>query len=354
MRSRKQGRKQGLEFWKMSFEPETTVKIVTCDMHTAGEPLRIVVSGFPSLEGSSLLEKREFARLHKDSFRQLLMNEPRGHKDMYGALLMKNSENEIEVLFIHNEGYSSMCGHAVLALGQYVIDAGLVPPTSPETEVILNCPCGPVKTYVEYSNNKCGKVRFHSVPAFVYKIGVKILVPSLGQIEVDISYGGAFYVIVKDETISVNLKTSSLNKMIEIAALVTGAVKEQMPPIHPVSKELSFLYGTIITDGKDSYLDGASTNLCVFADRQVDRSPTGSGVTARMALQCQKGTMKLQQEKEFRSIIGTSFRGKIVEEVKFHGYDAVVVEVSGKAYYTGSHTFYLEPDDPLAKGFQLS
>lgn len=159
-----------------SFIPKHVVSIQTHDMHTAGEPLRIIKSGFPSLEGDSVLEKIQHMKKQYDRYRKLIINEPRGHKDMYGVILMKKEshENSFDVIFIHNEGYSSMCGHAVIALGRYVLDTGLVKCSAPEVEVIFYCPCGPVKTFVKYDGNQVCGVRFHSVPAFVFKLGNRI------------------------------------------------------------------------------------------------------------------------------------------------------------------------------------
>ncbi|GIY53242.1 trans-L-3-hydroxyproline dehydratase [Caerostris extrusa] len=332
---------------------EFMVNITTHDMHTGGEPLRIIKSGLPELQGSTILEKRTYAIKHLDHFRKFLMNEPRGHKDMYGAILFKENPNEFGVLFMHNEGYSSMCGHAIIALGRYVIDFKLVEPVSPETEVIFNCPCGAVKAFVEYNNQLSGRVHFESVPAFVYKLDFEIDVPRIGSVSVDISYGGAFYAFITDKQVSLDLQTSSLSEIVETAGKITEAVKSNLKMEHPESKELSFLYGTIITDGKDKFSDGPSTNICIFADNQIDRSPTGSGVTARIALQWTKGQMQLNEEKEFISLIGSRFTGAGVRETFVGKYPAVVVRVSGMAYHTGDHTFYLENRDALKEGFQL-
>ncbi|GBM03236.1 Trans-L-3-hydroxyproline dehydratase [Araneus ventricosus] len=333
--------------------PKHVLKVTTHDMHTGGEPLRIITSGLPDLKGSTILEKREYARQYLDHYRKLLMNEPRGHKDMYGAILFQEKPNVFGVLFLHNEGYSSMCGHGVIALGRYVVDYGLVKPVAPETEITFNCPCGPVQTYVEYNNHSSGPVHFESVPAFVYKLGAEIFVPKIGKLLVDVAYGGAFYVIISDKEVSLDLKSTPLAEIIDVAGRITEAVKKQLPIVHPEKEELSFLYGTIITDGKDKFADGASTNICVFADKEVDRSPTGSGVTARMALQWKKSFMQRNEEKEFKSIIGTTFTGRVIDETTVGNFPAVIVEVSGMAYHTGDHTFYLECHDELKEGFQL-
>ena len=150
------------------------LKITTTEMHTGGEPLRIVEAGFPAIKGTTILDKRKYIRENLDHIRKFIIFEPRGHFDMYGVVFVEPdiSEADIGTIFIHNEGYSTMCGHAIIALGRYAIDHGIVKtPVSPETEVVFQCPCGRVEAFVEYNNGKTGNVRFHSVPAFVFALG---------------------------------------------------------------------------------------------------------------------------------------------------------------------------------------
>ncbi|XP_041346825.1 trans-L-3-hydroxyproline dehydratase-like isoform X1 [Gigantopelta aegis] len=248
------------------------VTIRTTEMHTSGEPVRIIDSGFPQPNGSTLLEKRNYIRQHLDSYRKFIMFEPRGHYDMYGALLVKPeiAEADIGVIFMHNEGYSTMCGHAVIALGRYAVDKGLVAArTCPETKVAIQCPCGLVQVFVQFDGNKTGSVRFHSVPAFVFKTDVAVGVEGFGEVKVDISYGGAFYAFVAAEKLGLNLETACIRDVVDAADAVTAAVKSQVEISHPASSELAFLYGTIVTDGRDDFSEDATTNVCVFADRQV-------------------------------------------------------------------------------------
>ncbi|KAI5619789.1 trans-3-hydroxy-L-proline dehydratase [Silurus asotus] len=327
------------------------------DMHTGGEPLRIIISGYPTVQGDTVLAKRRYVRDHLDHLRKLLMFEPRGHYDMYGALLVESEipEADLGVLFMHNEGYSTMCGHAVIALGRFAIDYGLVKtPTSPETQINIHCPCGLVKAFVEYSNGKTGAVKFHSVPAFAFVTDVKITVPGYGEITVDISYGGALYAFVNAEIFGLDVNKSQTRDLVDAATAVTNAVKAQVKLYHPVSEDLAFLYGTILTDGKDDFSDEPTANVCVFADAQVDRSPTGSGVTARIALQYHKGLIGLHKTRSFKSgTTGTIFTGKAIQETKCGEFSAVVVEVAGHAYYSGITSFTLENEDTLKNGFLL-
>ncbi|XP_004083807.1 trans-3-hydroxy-L-proline dehydratase [Oryzias latipes] len=327
------------------------------DMHTGGEPLRIIVSGYPEVKGDTILSKRRYAREHLDHLRRALMFEPRGHADMYGALIVDSEtpKADLAVLFMHNEGYSTMCGHAVIALGRFAVDYKLVKePQTPETQVNILCPCGLVQAFVEYSDGKTGRVRFLSVPAFVFAEDVPVEVEGFGELTVDISYGGAFYAFIDAQRFGLDVTKSRTRDLVDAATAVTKAVKSQVKLYHPCSEDLAFLYGTILTDGKEEYSPEPTANMCVFAEAQVDRSPTGSGVTARVALQYHKGLIQMNQTRTFQSgATGSQFTGKAVQEVECGDFKAVVVEVSGRAFYTGVSRFVQETEDQLTTGFLL-
>ncbi|XP_071971894.1 trans-3-hydroxy-L-proline dehydratase [Engystomops pustulosus] len=341
---------------KFRLPPNDGPVLSVVDMHTGGEPLRIVLSGAPVPSGSTLLEKRRWVRENMDWVRRVLMLEPRGHQDMYGALLVPSEEAEAQlgVLFMHNAGYSTMCGHAVIALGRFALDYGLVDPQGPETPINIHCPCGIVRAYASYSGGRSGQVRFHSVPAFTLCTDVPVDVPGYGKVVVDVAYGGAFYAFVSAERFGLDVCSSRTRDLVDVAGAVSDAVKAQVKINHPDSEDLAFLYGTILTDGRDAYSEEPTANICVFADSQVDRSPTGSGVTARIALQYHKGLIQLEQTRTFKSGATKSlFTGKAVKETVCGDYKAVIVEVSGQAHYTGTASFTLESDDPLKDGFLL-
>ncbi|WP_293948634.1 proline racemase family protein [Sneathiella sp.] len=329
--------------------------IQTVEMHTGGEPLRIVTDGIPVPEGRTLLDKRAYLRDHADQYRKFLMFEPRGHKDMYGALLVPpdHPEADIAVIFMHNEGYSTMCGHAIIALGRYVLDYGLKVKETDETPVNIQCPCGLVRAVVETKEGVTGAVRFESVPAFAYKLGQFVETREYGPVEIDIGYGGAFYAVLEAATIGLDVRNSPARDLTAAGAAISEAVKAQIPISHPEEADLGFLYGTILTDGKTGRDGNSSANICIFADQQVDRSPTGSGVTARMALMAARGEMAAGETAIFESITGTRFNGKILRETKVGPHAAVTVEVTGHAYYSGTAEFTYEDGDPLAGGFLL-
>ncbi|KKJ76340.1 proline racemase [Kiloniella litopenaei] len=331
------------------------VRINTIEMHTGGEPLRIITSGYPEIKGNSILEKRRFVRDNLDNLRQLLMFEPRGHYDMYGALLVEpcHPEADLGVLFLHNEGYSTMCGHAVIALGRYAVDQGIVKAVEPTTTVKIECPCGLVIANVDVKDGQSGAVSFLSVPAFAFSTDQNIDVPGYGTVKYDIGYGGAFYGLVSAKQLGLDVHESSTRDLVQAADKISTAIKENIKLSHPESNDLAFLYGTILTDGKDTFSNCASANICVFADKQVDRSPTGSGVTARIAVQMAKSQISKGQTRQFESVTKSLFEATAEEVFNYGPHQAVRVRVKGKAHYTGESVFTLEQDDRIGKGFLL-
>ncbi|MGD1876940.1 MAG: proline racemase family protein [Kiloniellaceae bacterium] len=336
-------------------------EVTTIEMHTGGEPLRIVTSGYPKLAGRRLLDKRRDALAHHDAFRRLLMHEPRGHADMYGAVLVEPDDPaaDLAVLFLHGEGYSTMCGHAIMALGRWAVDSGLVAAQEPETEVVIQAPCGLVRALVSVSSGEAGRksgaVRFRSVPSFVFAREVMVDTAEWGPVLLDVAYGGAYYAILAADSIGLDVHATPARQLADAGAAITRAAAAQVKLSHPDDDDLAFLYGTIFTDGRDADADddAPTRNVCVFAGRQVDRSPTGSGVAARLALQWTRGEIGLDRPRRFESIVGSRFTGTAVAETRAGPYRAIVAEVSGEAHYHGEARFTLEAGDPLGNGFLL-
>ena len=330
-------------------------KIHVLDMHTGGEPVRIIRDGYPQILGDSILAKRRFVREHLDHLRRLLMFEPRGHADMYGALLVEPTlpGADLAVLFMHNEGYSTMCGHATIALGRYAVDHGLVPVVEPVTEVGLECPCGLVKVYVEVQNGRSGRVHFESVPSFLLAKHLAVNVQGFGSVVTDVSYGGAFYALADATQFGLDVRKSRVRDLIDASTALSEAVRKVLPIVHPVEADLGFLYGSILTDGRERPEQGPSANICVFADAEVDRSPTGSGVTARMAARFEHGLVGIGQTCEIDSVTGARFTGEVLRTTTCGDREAVVVRVGGQAYTMGEATFWHEEGDEIGKGFLL-
>ena len=244
----------------------------------------------------------------------MLMAEPRGHADMYGAVLVEPDlpGADLAVLFLHNEGYSTMCGHAVIALGRFAVERGLVPACEPETEVRIQCPCGLVVATVEVAGGRAGRVRFASVPAFAFARDAVAVTGPFGPVTLDVGYGGAFYGVLPASQVGLDLERSPVSRLVEAAMAIKQAAAAQIPLSHPDSPDLAYLYGVILTDDMSADPQAATTNVCVFADGQVDRSPTGSGVTARLALMHRRGQVATGASRRFRSITGGEFAGRVL------------------------------------------
>jgi len=337
--------------WKA---PDNWKRITTIDAHTAGEPLRIIVEGYPELSGDTILARRRQALRNYDRFRTALMWEPRGHADMYGCLITPpvSADADFGVLFLHNEGYSSMCGHGIIAVTKVALEIGLLPINSPETTVKIDTPSGLVTAYARIENGHAESVCFHNVPSFVVALDETVDVPGLGQIRYDLAFGGAFYAYVQAKDAGVQCIPEDYPKLIERGMMIKRAVMAARAIEHPFEKDLNFLYGTIFI-GPPKGEKADSRNVCVFAEGEVDRSPTGTGVSGRMALHYARDEIKIGDPMVIESIIDSCFTGRVVKEVEFGRYRAIIPEVEGQAFITGRHEFVIDPTDPLADGFIL-
>jgi trans-L-3-hydroxyproline dehydratase len=326
--------------------------VSSIDMHTGGEPLRILVDGYPEIPGGSILEKRKYFRDHLDYIRKGVMWEPRGHADMYGAVICEacTPDADFGTFFLHNEGYSTMCGHAIIALTKFVLDTGLIVKDETSPQLVIDAPPGQILSTASYENGKIQTISFRNVPSFVLYKDEHIEVPGLGRVRYDVAFGGAFYAIVDADQMNLSLKPSGVSKLIDAGMQIKHAVIKKQEIIHPFEPDLSFLYGTIFT-GKPEAPSSDSRNVCIFANGEVDRSATGSGVSARAALNHARGEMKPGQKMEIESILGTTMQVELAEVTSFGPYEAVIPRVSGTASFTGKNTFYFDPEDPLKEGF---
>ncbi|KAJ7767145.1 proline racemase, partial [Mycena metata] len=363
-----------------------TIKVV--DMHTSGEPTRIVVNGYPHLEGNTLLEKRRCAREKHDDIRQRLMREPRGHGEMYGAILVseteltRTGEADIGVLFCHNEGYSTMCGHATIALGRFLVDThdlDVFPrrdtlkydEATGLTAIRLHAPCGVVHLSVHSDNGHSDATRpvsFLGVPSFVTARDLEVDIPPSEQwkrlkdagrsrVKVDISYGGAFYALVSAAELGFpeGLRSREHATLSEFDE-ATRTLKKILYPrkelfAHPTEPDLEYLYSVMVVEETPR----GEVGLCFFADQQIDRSPTGSCVMARVALAVDQGRLQIGEGCDYESIVsllndGNGFRGTAIEQHP----DGVIVKVEGRAFYTGASSFVVEEHDMMPSGFTIA
>jgi proline racemase len=327
--------------------------VTTVDYHTAGEPFRIVTGGVEPIPGATILEKRRYAADRLDGIRRLLVNEPRGHADMYGCFVTEPvaEGSDLGVLFFHNAGFSTACGHGTIALATYALDNGILRSREPETQLRLDVPSGTLPVTAQVHAGRVGCVRFRNVPAFVHAEGVTVKT-SRGPLLVDVGYGGAFYASVAAEAVGLGVEPRHLPALIELGREIKRAVEAQGDVVHPEEPELRDVYG-VIFHSEESAGPLVQRNVTVFADGEVDRSPCGSGTSARLALLHQQGRLAVDETLLHRSIVDTEFEGRVVEETEVAGRPAVVTEVAGSAHFTGRHEFVLESDDPLGTGFLL-
>lgn len=332
--------------------PEHWQKITTIDAHTEGEPFRVITGGLPELKGDTILARRRYMRDHYDYLRTALMWEPRGHADMYGCIVTPpvSPEADFGVLFLHNEGYSSMCGHGIIAMTTIAVDTGLVPLEAPVTTVRIDSPAGLVTAHAKIVDRRVASVYFHNVPSFVLALDEEVELPGLGTIRYDIAFGGAFYAYVDADQLGLVTRPDDYGALIEKGMAIKNAVMARRPIPHPFEEDLSFLYGTIFI-GAPHTPDAHSSNVCIFAEGEVDRCPTGTGVSGRLALHHARGEITVDQAIEIESILSTRFKGRVVRATTFGPHAAIIPEVEGRAWLTGRNEFWIDPDDPLKKGF---
>ena len=327
-------------------------RIRVIDAHTGGEPFRVVIDGLPEIPGDTVLDRRRHASRHLDHYRQLLMWEPRGHADMYGAFLGLPTEpgSDLAVLFVHNAGFSTMCGHGIIALAKVVLDTGILPAENPSTRIRIDTPAGPVTAIAQTGEEGVSSVSFRNVPSFVLALDEQVEVEGYGVIRYDLAFGGAFYAFVDAAESGVDL--SDAGQLIDAGRAMKSAIAHGREITHPFQDDLSFLYGVIFI-GPPVTPGHTSRNVCVFADGEIDRSPTGTGVSARIAIGLARGSLELGETMTVESIVGSTFTGRALEKTRFGPFHAVIPEVSGRAHIVGRSEYWVDPDDEIGTGFLI-
>ena len=331
-------------------DPERVVGdlvVRTTDYHTAGEPFRIVTGGVAPLEGATILDKRRFALERLDDVRKLLVFEPRGHADMYGCFVTEPNDDsaDLGVVFFHNAGYSTACGHGTIALVTWALETGRIEAVEPETTVVVDVPSGRLETVAAVGNGRVERVRFRNVPSYVEARRL-----AAADLPVDVAFGGAFYASVESP---LPVSAESLPRLIELGRAVKRDLEVAREFVHPLEPELRDIYGVIFFEHVESGPPLRQRNVTVFADGEVDRSPCGSGTSARLALLDADGKLPRGDELVHESIVGTRFAARVVGDADVAGRDAVVTEVEGSAHRTGQHEFVLDERDRLGTGFLL-
>jgi len=327
--------------------PVSGLVVRTTDYHTAGEPFRIVTGGAAPLEGATILDKRRFALERLDEVRKLLVHEPRGHADMYGCFVTEPNDEgaDIGVVFFHNAGYSTACGHGTIALVTWALESGRLEVTGAEATVVVDVPSGRLETVASVRDGRVERVRFTNVPSYVERQGLEA-----GGLAVDVAFGGAFYASVESP---LPVQKESVPRLIDLGREIKRDLEAGQEFVHPLEPELRGIYGVIFFEWIDKGPPLRQRNVAVFADGEVDRSPCGSGTSARLALLDADGELPRGEELAHESIVGTVFSARVVADAEVAGRPAVITEVEGSAHRTGEHEFMLDERDALGTGFLL-
>lgn len=324
------------------------------DAHTEGNPERVVISNIPAIPGETMLEKGIYLRKHMDNLRKVLTHEPRGHNNMYAALVIPptNPEADFGILYLEPGGYATMCGHGTIAICTVLVEMGLVEAKEPITEIALDTPAGLVRAKVAVKDGSAESVTITNVPSFLYKPEVTVDVPGIGKVTADISYGGNFYAILPAEQVGLRVHTDDFRKLIDYGTRIWDAINEQVEIQHPIDTKINCL-NYVEFYGPPTHPEAHVKNAVVVAPSGMDRSPCGTGTSAKMATLFARGELGLHEQFVHESIIGTLYYGELIEKVKVGAFDAVVPTIRGSAYIWGINQLVVDPRDPFPHGFQI-
>ncbi|MFR8598260.1 MAG: proline racemase [Clostridioides difficile] len=324
------------------------------DSHTAGEATRIVVGGIPNIKGNSMPEKKEYLEENLDYLRTAIMLEPRGHNDMFGSVMTQPCcpDADFGIIFMDGGGYLNMCGHGTIGAMTAAIETGVVPAVEPVTHVVMEAPAGIIRGDVTVVDGKAKEVSFLNVPAFLYKEGVEVDLPGVGTVKFDISFGGSFFAIIHASQLGLKIEPQNAGKLTELAMKLRDIINEKIEIQHPTLAHIKTVDLVEIYD-EPTHPEATYKNVVIFGQGQVDRSPCGTGTSAKLATLHAKGELKVGEKFVYESILGTLFKGEIVEETKVADFNAVVPKITGSAYITGFNHFVIDEEDPLKHGFIL-
>ena len=324
------------------------------DTHTAGEPTRIITKGVPTIIGKTMMEKKEYMEEHLDWLRRAVMLEPRGHANMFGAILTEpvHQDADLGIIFMDAGGYLNMCGHGTIGTSMAAVETGIVPKLEPITKVRLDAPAGLVEASVAVVDGKVKSVTVTNVPSFLYQQDVKVTTPMLGEVTFDIAFGGSFFALIKSDYLGYDIlpehSEELMNQALELREIINREIKVSHPlQPHIKTVDLIEIYGPAVSAQADA------RNVVIFGDRQIDRSPCGTGTSAKMATLCAKGKLAIGEEFVYESFTGTMFQGKIISKTKIGEFDAYIPQITGSAWITGFNQFVIDDSDPVKYGFTL-
>jgi proline racemase len=328
--------------------------IQAIDSHTMGEPTRIIIGGIPKVPGDTMAAKKIYLEEHLDHLRTAIMLEPRGHSDMFGSIITEpcNKEADFGIIFMDCGGYLNMCGHGSIGAMTVAVETGMVQAVEPVTTILLDTPAGLVRGEVRVENGRAREVSIVNVPSFLYRSGELVDLPGVGPTPVDIAFGGNFFILVAAERLGLEVTPRDLPRLRALALELREIVNRTVPIRHPLlphirSADLVEVYGPGV-DPRARF-----RNVVVFGNGNVDRSPCGTGTSAKMAALHAKGQLAVDEDFVYESILGTLFRGRILEEVQAGDLEAIVPRITGSAYITGFNHFIIDEEDPLKFGFAL-
>ncbi len=326
--------------------------ITAFDAHTAGEPVRVIVAGLPYIRGNTIVEKKKYFIDNMDQTRRFLMLEPRGHRNMYGAVLTEPTRDDCDlgVIFLDSGGYLDMCIHGTIGVVKVALETGLIKTREPTTLVSFNTPAGIVTAEAVVEGNHVGAITIRNVPSFLYRSDVKIESPEFGSVKVDIAFGGNFYAIVDANDLGTRVESQYADKLVSLGLAIKDTINEKINVEHPLEHHINRINLVEICD-KPRKPNSTYRNTVIFGAGQLDRSPCGTGTCAKMATLYAKGSLRVGEQVVSESIIDTLFRGRIIGETRIGDFKAIIPEISGEAYLTGIHQFVTESEDPLRDGF---
>ncbi len=328
--------------------------ITAVDSHTEGEPARVVIGGVPFIPGKTMFEKKQYGEKHLDDLRTMLMYEPRGHSAMSGSIITAPTSEgaDIGFVFIEVSGWLPMCGHGTIATCTVLVETGIIEAVEPVTTIMIDVPAGLLKAEVKVEDGSAKEVTIYNVPSFLYKEDVEVDVPDVGKVKVDIAWGGNFYAILQAADVGLSVDHEQNVELIACGQKIRQAIHEQIEVVHPENPAINHCSHVRFL-GKPTK-DGSNTsNAVIYGPGQIDRSPCGTGTSAELAMHWAKGNLKLNEDFVSESIIGSTFRGRLVEETEVAGYKAVVPSITGRAWITGMQQFVLQEDDPFPQGFYM-
>lgn len=324
------------------------------DSHTEGMPTRVITGGVGTLPGATMFERREWFMANGDHLRTLLMYEPRGHASMSGAILQPPTRPDADwgVLYIEVSGCLPMCGHGTIGVATVLVETGMVEVTEPVTAIRLDTPAGLVVAHVAVENGAAKAVTIRNVPAYSHALDATVDVPGFGKVTYDIAYGGNFYAMVELEQLGLPFAREEKQRLLDAGLAIMAAINDQAPPVHVENARITGCHHVqLVAPGSDSR---HSRHAMVIHPGWFDRSPCGTGTSARMAQLHARGELPLGTDFVNESFIGTRFIGRLVEEVDLSGgATAVVPTITGRAWLTGTAQYFLDPEDPFPAGFLL-